>query len=61
MKNCKISKLGLTAKEELHMLVYTNIRSCDPSSLIDILHSSEKLNLKESKAELELISKTIEN
>lgn len=57
MKNYKINKLGLTVKEELHLMVYTNIRACDPSSLVDILHSAEKLNLEESKYELEYISK----
>lgn len=59
MKNCRINKLGLTTKEELHILVYTNIRSCDPASLVDILHNSEKLNLEESKKELEMISEII--
>ena len=59
MKNCKINKLGLTTKEELHSMVYSNIRMCDPSSLVDIIHNSEKLNLEESKYELDHISKII--
>ncbi len=57
MNNCKINKLGLTTKKELHSMVYSNIRMCDDSSLVDILHNAEKLDLKESKAELDYVSK----
>jgi len=57
MKNCKINKFGLTTKNELHSTVYSNIRMCDPSSLVDILHNAEKLDLKESQAELEYVSR----
>ena len=42
-------------------MVYSNIRMCNPSSLFDILHNAEKLNLAESKSELDYISKIIEN
>jgi hypothetical protein len=61
LKNCKINKLSLTTKKELHSMVYSNIRMCNPSSLVDILHNAEKLNLAESKSELDYISKIIEN
>jgi hypothetical protein len=57
MKNCKINNLGLTTKKELHSMVYSNIRMCDPSSLVDILHNAEKMNLEESIQELEYVSK----
>jgi len=57
MKNFRINKLGLTTKEELHSMVYRNIRESEPSSLVDILLNAEKLNLEESKYELEHISK----
>ena len=59
LKNCKINKMSLTTKKELHSMVYSNIRMCNPSSLVDILHNAEKLNLEESKAELDYISKII--
>ena len=57
MKNIQINKLGLTTKKELHNTVYSNIRMCDPHSLVDILHNAEQLNLKESKDNLEYITK----
>lgn len=59
MKNCKINKLELTTKEELHSMVYRNFHLSEPSSLVDILHNAEKLDLEESKYELEYISKII--
>jgi len=57
VKNCKINKLGLTSKKELHSAVYSNIRMVDPYSLVDILHHSEQLSLSDSKNELEYLSK----
>lgn len=59
MKKWKINKLELTTKEELHSMVYRNFYLCNPSSLVDILHNAEKLDLEESKYELEYISKII--
>lgn len=59
MKNVKISNLGLTTKKELHSTVYSNIRMCDPHSLVDILHNAEQLNIEESKNQLNYISKLI--
>lgn len=56
MKNIKINTLGLTTKKELHSSFYSNIRMCDPHSLVDILHNAEQLNLEESKKELEYIT-----
>ena len=61
VKNCRINKLGLTSKKELHTAVYSNIRMCDPSSLVDILHYAEKMNLEESLSELEYVAKIIKN
>ena len=55
MKNIQINKLGLTTKKELHNTVYSNIRMCDPHSLVDILHNAEQLTIEESKNELEHI------
>ena len=59
MKKCEINKLSLTTKKELHSMVYSNIRMCDPSSLVDILHNAEKMDLEESIKELEYVSKIL--
>jgi len=56
VKKCRINKLGLTTKKELHRTVFSNIRMVDPFSLVDILHYSEQMNLSESKEELNYIS-----
>ena len=61
LKNCKINKLSRTTQKELHSMVYSNIRMCDPSSLVDILHNAEKLNLEESIKELEYVSKILKD
>lgn len=53
MKNCRINKLGLTTKKELHGTVYSNIRTADPFSLVDIMHHAEPLDLSETKDELD--------
>ena len=57
LKNIQIKKLGVTTKKELHSTVYSNIRMCEPHSLVDILHNAEQLSLQESKNELDYISK----
>lgn len=61
LKNCKINKLSRTTQKELHLMVYSNIRMCDPSSLVDILHNAEKMNLEESVKELEYVSKILKS
>ena len=57
MKNIQVKNLGITTKKELHSTVYSNIRMCDPHSLVDILHNAEQLSLQESKNELDYIFK----
>jgi hypothetical protein len=56
MKDIKVNNLGLTSKKEIHSTVYSNIRMCDPHTLVDILHNAKQLTLDESKTELEYIS-----
>jgi len=53
----QVKRLGITTKKELHSTVYSNIRMCDPYSLVDILHNADQLNLQESKHELDYITK----
>lgn len=55
MKDIKVNNLGLTSKKEIHNTVYSNIRMCDPHTLVDILHNAKQLTLEESKAELDYI------
>lgn len=57
MKNIKINQLGLTSKKELHSLVFSNFRKCEPHTLVDIMHKGENMNIDEMKSELEHISK----
>lgn len=57
MKNIKINQLGLTTKKDLHSMVYSNFRMCEPYVLVDIMHKAEQMNLIDYKKELEYISK----